>query len=100
MWQDAAQRAEQRPIGGPQRWSMDLAAKDPEFMAQHQDLDLFGVLGAKHPHEEFDEADQRRVRKRPQHRDVILQDPPRTESWTLTTQASSRTCSPTGGSSF
>jgi hypothetical protein len=36
--QDAADRGEQRPIGGVESWPWGLAAQDGELVTQHQDL--------------------------------------------------------------
>src|SRR5207302_5785807 len=57
------------------RGSTHLAAKNPELMAQHQDLHLFGVSGPEHPDHEFDETHDTRVHERPQHRLDILSGP-------------------------
>jgi hypothetical protein len=44
---------------------VDLAAKDHELMAKHQDLHLLGVLRPKHPDHRLDEAYERRIDERP-----------------------------------
>jgi len=44
--QHPTQRRKDRPIGGPERGSPHLTAKDSELVAQHRDLDVLGVLAA------------------------------------------------------
>jgi hypothetical protein len=44
--QHAADRGEQRPVGGLQPESWDLAAQDGELVAEHQDLKVLGGVTA------------------------------------------------------
>jgi hypothetical protein len=62
-WQDTADRGEQRPVGGLEPGSWDLAAKDGELVAQHQDLKVFGGVAAGEQHERLHGATHREVRE-------------------------------------
>jgi hypothetical protein len=44
--QRAAQRREDRAVGGAELGSLDLAAQHSELVAQHGDLDVLGVLAS------------------------------------------------------
>ena len=59
--QDAADRGEQRPVGGLQPESWDLAAQDGELVAEHQDLKVLGGVTAGHQPEQLDGTAQREV---------------------------------------
>jgi hypothetical protein len=52
--QHAADRGEQRPVGGLQPESWDLAAQDGELVAEHQDLKIPGGVTADHQPEQLD----------------------------------------------
>jgi hypothetical protein len=59
--QDAADRGEQRPVGGLQPESWELAAHDGELVAEHQDLKVLGGVTAGHQPEQLDGTAQREV---------------------------------------
>jgi hypothetical protein len=59
--QHAADRGQQRPVGGLQPESWDLAAQDGELVAEHQDLKVFGAIAAGRQPEQLDGAAQREV---------------------------------------
>jgi hypothetical protein len=61
--QDAADRGEQRPVGGLEPWSWGLAAQDGELVAEHQDLKVFGGVAAGKQHERLHGAAHREVRE-------------------------------------
>jgi hypothetical protein len=59
--QHAADRGQQRPVGGLQPESWDLAAQDGELVAEHQDLKVGGAITTSEQGEELDGAAQREV---------------------------------------
>jgi hypothetical protein len=46
LGQDAADRGEQRAVGGLQLGSWELATQDSELVAEHQDLKVLGGVTA------------------------------------------------------
>jgi hypothetical protein len=95
--QDAADRSEQRPVGGLQPGSWGLAAEDGELVAQHQDLEVLGSVTAGEQHEQLDGATQRQVGKSRQHKSDLCggwQKRHPTDPW------STRTCSSQPTSEF
>jgi hypothetical protein len=59
--QHAADRGQQRPVSRLEPGSWDLAAKDGELVAQHQDLKVFGGVAAGEQHERRHGAAHREV---------------------------------------
>src|SRR5436189_6295690 len=67
-WKQPAKRCEQHPVRRFVAGRSSLAAKDGEFMAEHQDLKFFGAVGAKDQPDELKDAAQGKIRKLPGHR--------------------------------
>jgi hypothetical protein len=61
--QHAADRGEQRPVGGFQPGAGHLAAEHRELVAQHEDLQVLGGVAADQQHEQLDGAAQREIRE-------------------------------------
>jgi hypothetical protein len=61
--QHAADRGQQRPVSRLEPGSWDLAVKDGELVAQHQDLQVFGGVAAGEQHERLHGAVHREVRE-------------------------------------
>jgi hypothetical protein len=61
--QHAADRGEQRPVGGLEPGPRDLAAQDGELLAQDQDLEILGGVTASEQHQQLDGPAQRHVRE-------------------------------------
>jgi hypothetical protein len=57
----AAQRREQRAIGGLELGSRDLAAQHLELVAEYGDLDVFGMLALEPPEQDAEESAHREV---------------------------------------
>src|SRR6266511_522051 len=70
-WQDAAERGEQRPVGGLQLGTWDLAAEDHELVAQDEDLHVLSGVTAGEQHEQLDGTAQREVGELRQHQDGL-----------------------------
>ncbi len=70
-WQYAADRGEQRPIGGLQLGTWGLAAEDHELVAQDEDLQVLGGVTAGEQHEQLDGTAQHEVGELRQHQDGL-----------------------------
>jgi hypothetical protein len=55
--------------------SVDLAAEHRDLVAQHEGLDLCGAVTTQHQNQELEDASQRAVGKRPEHRSAIMPAP-------------------------
>jgi hypothetical protein len=59
----AAQRREQRTIGGLELGSLDLAAQHLELVAEDGDLDVLGVLALAPPKQDAEESARHEVQE-------------------------------------
>jgi len=67
----SAQHREHRPIGGPELGSLDLAAQHLELVAQHRDLDVFGVLALEASKQHANKPTGHKVQEGQGHRRII-----------------------------
>jgi hypothetical protein len=67
----AAQHREQRSIGRMELGPLDLAAQHSKLVAEHGDLDVFGVLAAQPPEENVDEPACHEVEEGKDHRPIV-----------------------------
>jgi len=68
----ATQQRQQRTIGGLELGALDLAAQHLELVAQHRDLDVFGVLAAEAANQHAHESACHEVEEGQGHRRIIL----------------------------
>jgi hypothetical protein len=67
----SAQYRQDRTVGGSERRSLDLAAQHVELVAEHGDLDVFGVLASEAPKQHADEAACHEIEEGQGHRRII-----------------------------